>query len=404
MKYFLICLFLCNLSSSFSQVWINEIHYDNDGTDSNEGIEIAGPAGIDLSCYTIYPYNGSTGQFYSVTGPLTGVIPNQNCGIGTVWVPIPNLQNDNEGVAIYNTCTSAVVQFISYEGSVTPTNGPAVGLTPSSIGVNESGAASSFVGSSLQLAGTGSSNTDFSWQPSAAHTMGQLNNNQYIFPCSSEPLNCIWVENFTGLSNGIQNSPTGRWTTSANNCDDGGVAPGNSNGNYWGVFNGEFRINDIEGITCPCVSGGINDNLFLTELINISGYTEISLSITLRAYDTGSGGFECDGNCNSEDRLSAQYKVDGGSWTEFAQMCGVNSLYSATDCINIPNGNNLQIRILGGNQADQENYYFDNISVCEATCSVVLSTEISNFNLHQSGKSIVANWSTSSEQNNDYFT
>ena len=34
-------------------VFINEIHYDNTGTDAGEFIEIAGPAGTDLSGYSI---------------------------------------------------------------------------------------------------------------------------------------------------------------------------------------------------------------------------------------------------------------------------------------------------------------------------------------------------------------
>lgn len=35
-----------------SEVWINEIHYDNVGTDQNEGVEIAGRAGIDFTGWT----------------------------------------------------------------------------------------------------------------------------------------------------------------------------------------------------------------------------------------------------------------------------------------------------------------------------------------------------------------
>ena len=40
-----ILLPLLFLSSLFSQLWINEIDYDQPGTDSGEFIEIAGPAG-----------------------------------------------------------------------------------------------------------------------------------------------------------------------------------------------------------------------------------------------------------------------------------------------------------------------------------------------------------------------
>jgi len=39
------------LGGLFAQtpVFINEIHYDNEGTEANEGVEVAGPAGTDLT-------------------------------------------------------------------------------------------------------------------------------------------------------------------------------------------------------------------------------------------------------------------------------------------------------------------------------------------------------------------
>ena len=44
---------------------INEIHYDNVGTDANEAIEVEGPAGTDLSGYKLVLYNGNGGAMYS---------------------------------------------------------------------------------------------------------------------------------------------------------------------------------------------------------------------------------------------------------------------------------------------------------------------------------------------------
>src|SRR5262245_8983842 len=41
-------------------VFINEIHYDNVGTDTGEFIEIAGPAGTDLAGWRLVRYNGAT--------------------------------------------------------------------------------------------------------------------------------------------------------------------------------------------------------------------------------------------------------------------------------------------------------------------------------------------------------
>jgi hypothetical protein len=45
--------------SATTVVFINEIHYDNTSTDTNEGIEIAGTAGTDLTGWTIELYNGN---------------------------------------------------------------------------------------------------------------------------------------------------------------------------------------------------------------------------------------------------------------------------------------------------------------------------------------------------------
>jgi uncharacterized protein len=66
-----------------ADVFINEIHYDNDSTDANEAIEIAGPAGTDLSGWTLVLYNGANGQSYN-TRVLGGVIPDQQNGFGTL--------------------------------------------------------------------------------------------------------------------------------------------------------------------------------------------------------------------------------------------------------------------------------------------------------------------------------
>src|SRR4051812_43744606 len=64
-------------------VFINEIHY-NDSNPSNafDFVEIAGPAGTDLSSYRVYDYHPDGQVSGSIT--LSGVIPNQNNGFGTV--------------------------------------------------------------------------------------------------------------------------------------------------------------------------------------------------------------------------------------------------------------------------------------------------------------------------------
>ena len=163
-------------------VFINEIHYDNTGADTLEGIEIAGPAGTDLSCYELVLYNGSNSSSYSTTS-LSGIIPDLECGFGTVWFPISGIQNGApDGVALYDTCDMEVVQFLSYEGTITAVDLPAMGLTSSDIGVSESG--SSAIEHSLQLQGTGSAYSDFTWAASDSATENLVNNAQSF--CSND--------------------------------------------------------------------------------------------------------------------------------------------------------------------------------------------------------------------------
>ena len=160
---------------SDSLVFINEIHYDNDGADTNEAVEIAGPAGTDLTGWLLVPYNGNGGLQYSST-PISGTIPDQQNGYGTLNFPILGLQNGApDGIALVKS-DSSVVLFLSYEGSFTATDGPALGLTSTDIGVLEPG--NDPIGLSLQLSGTGDSYLDFTWQSPATSTPGAVNNNQ----------------------------------------------------------------------------------------------------------------------------------------------------------------------------------------------------------------------------------
>ena len=166
--------------ASTGTVWINEIHYDNNSTDVGEGVEIAGPAGTDLSDYRLYLYNGNGGVAYSPTTTLSGVIGDEGCGYGALWFAIPGLQNGNsDGVALVKSATN-VVQFLSYEGVLTATDGPAIGMTSVDIGVVEPSTLP--IGQSLQLQGSGNTYAQFVWSTNAAST-GTLNVAQTISPC-----------------------------------------------------------------------------------------------------------------------------------------------------------------------------------------------------------------------------
>ena len=166
-----------SFSNPTSTIFINEIHYDNAGTDAGESIEVAGPAGTDLTGWSIVLYNASGGVTYD-TDALSGTISNQQGGYGTVFLSYVSngIQNGApDGLALVNAANT-VVQFLSYEGSFTATNGPANGMTSTDIGVTQAG--SDIVGSSLQLTGSGDTYGDFTWTSTAAHTFGNPNTGQ----------------------------------------------------------------------------------------------------------------------------------------------------------------------------------------------------------------------------------
>lgn len=179
-----------------STPWINEFHYDNTSTDTGEMIEIAGPAGTDLTGYSLVGYNGATSVIYD-TVVLSGVLPNQQAGFGTAWFPFTGLQNGApDGVALVDD-QGVVIQFLSYEGSFVASGGPASGMMSEDVLVSESSATP--IGHSLQLTGTGSSYDDFTWQAPMANTQGQPNTGQ-TFVAPSAIADCQGVDGIDVLT------------------------------------------------------------------------------------------------------------------------------------------------------------------------------------------------------------
>lgn len=179
-------------------VWINELHYDNDGTDTNEFVELAGTAGTDLTNWKLVAYNGNGGAAYKTVN-ISGSIPDQSNGWGAIAIDFSGLQNGGpDGVALIDS-SGNVVQFISYEGSMTATDGEAAGQTSIDIGVAES--TSTTIGYSLQLTGSGNKYSDFSWQAPQINTKGLLNNGQSFI--GGTPVNQAPQASFSHTCNGL---------------------------------------------------------------------------------------------------------------------------------------------------------------------------------------------------------
>ncbi len=186
-------LLACAMATPASaEVFINELHYD-DATasgDVGERIEVVATAGENLSGYRVYLYNGATPSAATTYDndpvPAGSVV---SCGgsvrVATVSYPSNGLQNGaNDAIALVDA-GGAVVQFLSYEGAVTASNGPAAGRSSVNLPVSES--SSTAAGTSLQLGGNGSRYSDFSWRASATQTFGACNNGQTFAGANPAP-------------------------------------------------------------------------------------------------------------------------------------------------------------------------------------------------------------------------
>jgi hypothetical protein len=166
-------------------IWVNEIHYDNTGTDENEFIEVVleNPGLYNLADFSIILYNGNNGGSYdtrtldnftmgSVSGNFTLYWFNYTANGGSIQNGAP----DGMAIAYQNNLIPG--QFLSYEGTFMAIDGPASGVTSTDIGVSES--SSTPVGYSLQLSGSGTTYGNFIWQSEQPNTAGTLNINQTL--------------------------------------------------------------------------------------------------------------------------------------------------------------------------------------------------------------------------------
>jgi uncharacterized protein len=146
---------------------INEVHYDNDGADADEFVEIRVAKDADVSGMTVELYNGSNGATYASSSLSSLTKTSDGTYDYYVW-NFAGIQNGSpDGLAL--SSNGSVIEFLSYEGTFTATNGTASGLTSINIGVVEAG--STPTGQSLQR--TGDAPTD--WTGPETATPGEAN-------------------------------------------------------------------------------------------------------------------------------------------------------------------------------------------------------------------------------------
>lgn len=143
------------------EVWINELHYQNAGTDVGEAVELVGPAGLELAGWSVEAINGNNGAVYGrhTFGAADRLVAGgAAAGWGFAVATFVALQNGPDAVGLV-TPAGNVLQLLSYGGSpFVVTNGAASGLTTVDIGATEASAAAA--GGSLETTGGGTGQSD----------------------------------------------------------------------------------------------------------------------------------------------------------------------------------------------------------------------------------------------------
>lgn len=195
-------------------IWLNEFHYDNVGTDAGEFIEVVieNAGNYTLADFAVTLYNGNNGQMYDSKSlsQFTASVTSGNFSFFYYVYPENGIQNgESDGIAISYQGVLIPGQFLSYEGTLTAVDGPAAGVTSDDIGVTE---IATDPGKSLQLAGTGSQFDEFTWQMPAAETMGDVNTNQFFGGFTPDPEPSNYPADFIATVDGL--SITLTWTDS----------------------------------------------------------------------------------------------------------------------------------------------------------------------------------------------
>ncbi len=270
-------------------VGVTEFHYDNDGGDVGEAIEISGPAGTDLEGWLIEAYNGNGGTVYN-SQVLTGVIPDEDAGLGALSFAFSGLQNGAPDGFALSAPDGTVVDFLSYEGTLTGVGGAADGLDSTDVGVAET--SSTPVGESLQL-------IDGVWTGPAVNSFGMLNGGGVIEPpvgsCEDAPavtliseiqgagaespcvdevvvIEGIVVGDFQDGDAGVNGDLNGFFVQEED--ADADADPLTSEGIY--VFNGSDPLVDVAIGDLVRVEGEVSEFFDMTQIESFTGVTVVS--------------------------------------------------------------------------------------------------------------------------------
>lgn len=299
-----------------TNIWINEFHYDdNVPNDAGEFIEVVAPASFtDLSNIAIDFYNGNGGAVYD-THTLDTFTPGDTTSGFTVYT-LPDsafvqIQNGGpDGLAL--SVNGNTVQFLSYEGSFTATNGPANGILSTDVGVSESNSTSSTA--SIGLQGNGGNLADFgnNWVAAATNSAGSANDLQSFATVTAGKLFNEEFDDTSQFSSGAAFFHSDEAISGgddyfgisdgAGGGDFGGDTPPINVKNYIGA-NGNFLTGqDLDG-------DGTNPSVIEWTGIDISGATNLQFSGAFAEFFDNPGDID-----QANDSILVEVQIDGGGF------------------------------------------------------------------------------------------
>jgi len=329
MKKIYVLLFTLTLTglSRLGRQFLLTNYYDNSSSDIDEGVEIAGPAGTDLTSYKITAYNGSNGLKY-LEKSLSGIIPNiDNSGYGTLFFPTEGLQNGApDGIALDDG--TSLIQFLSYEGVMTATDGVAKDVASTDIVIEETG--STPVGHSIQLTGSGTEYENFSWTGPIANTNNLINTGQ-TFGVASPTLIISSPSDGETIAPSVENVNIEWTTTNTSGTETVNIIV---NGTTTNDVTSPFAISTTDGstynVTVNLIDGGStvaygNISFSIGNLTQVASITALRSDVTANGAD---GFYEITG----QSLLTHKDGYKGKKWFQDATPSGIY-IYDAEDVI-----------------------------------------------------------------------
>lgn len=141
---------------------------------------------------------------------------------------------------------------------------------------------------------------------------------------------------------------------------------------------GQFQVQNVDGINCCPSFGGDGQTYFQFGTVNISNYSNVTVSIDFSADNTayedddathghGSPIFNCfDLNPpdNSHDQISFWYSIDGGPFIMDRYVHGLTQAdFTGVWNLGPISGNTLTIKVHASNKASAEIFYFSNLKI-----------------------------------------